>query len=101
MATFQSIFVPDSTTDQSATLGATTSTAEIVLGANTKIAIIASGAFNIRFGNAGMGAASATNFQIPSSAIAEYDLGDHQDRLRIFNPGASTITYWITKLYDA
>lgn len=101
MATVNSIFVPDSTQDKTATIATVTSTAEIVFWNNAKIVLNATGDVNIRFGATGMGASSASFFRIPGGVVAEYDLGDHNDRIRLFNPGGSTITYWIQVIYDA
>lgn len=95
MATFSAIFTPDSTQDQSATVGAGVSSAAITLGKIRKFAINASGDMNIIFGQAAVGAATASNFRIPSGVIAVYDTGDENNTIRIFNPGAGTLTYWI------
>jgi len=102
MATFSSIFIPvggstssSATADISASLAATTSTAEIVLNRYTIFAINATGDINIRFGNSGMPAAAATDFRIPNGVIATYQIPAQYDRIRLFNAGASSISYWI------
>jgi len=103
MSTFAAIFDPiggstasAATADLSAALGATTSTAELLAGQKYVLfAINATGDINIRFGNAGMPAAAATDFRIPAGVTATYRLNQNHDRIRIFNPGASSINYWI------
>lgn len=105
MAIFSGIFIPvggatanSATADQSAAVTGTTSTAEIVLGRYQLFAINASGDINIRFGNSGMPAAAATDFRIPSGVVATYQVPAQWDRLRIFNPSATSVTYWIQPL---
>lgn len=105
MAVFTGIFSPvggststAATADQSATIATVTSTGEIVLNRYTIFAINATGDVNIRFGNAGMPAAAATDFRIPNGVVATYAIPAQYDRFRLFNAGASTITYWIQPL---
>lgn len=100
MSILAGIFSADSTADQSATLAGTTSTAEIVLAKQELICINANGDICIKFGNAGMGAATASNFRIPSGIVAQYVLGP-ADRIRLYNPGATSITYWIQEMVSA
>ena len=102
MATFTSIFSPiggstagGTTADQTGTLATVTSSAELVVGYNTVFAINATGDINIRFGNAGMPAASAADFRIPSNVVATYPLNRQHDRIRIFNPTGGNVTFWI------
>jgi hypothetical protein len=100
MAIFTSIFIPvgggsASTPDVSATLATVTSSAEIVLNRYSIFAFNANGDTNIRFGNAGMPAAAATDFRIPSGVIAVYQVPAQWDRMRIFNPTGGNVTYWI------
>lgn len=105
MATFTSIFVPvggstlgSTTADLNGTVTTVTSSAEIVLGRYQLFAINANGDFNIRFGNSGMPGAAATDFRIPANSMAVYQIPQQYDRFRIFNPGGTTITYWIQPL---
>lgn len=105
MAIFTSIFVPvggstagSTTADLSSTISATTSSAEIVLGRYTIFAINANGDINIRCGNSGMPAAAATDFRIPGGIIATYQVPEQWDRIRLYNPTAGTVTYWIQPL---
>lgn len=106
MATFSSIFSPygggaSTTADLSAAITGTSSTGEIILGSYALFAINGAGDLNIRFGNAGMPAASATDFRIPGGLIATYRMPKQYDRIRIFNAGASSISYWIQPLASA
>lgn len=105
MAIFTSIFVPvggstagSATADLSGSVTNATSSGEIVMGRYQLFAINASGDINIRFGNSGMPAAAATDFRIPNGAIAVYQCPAQWDRFRLFNNGASPITYWIQPL---
>lgn len=105
MAIFTSIFVPvggsttgSTTADLNGTVTSAASSAEIVLGRYQLFAINANGDINIRFGNAGMPAAAATDYRIPNSTTAVYQVPEQWDRCRIYNTGAGTITYWIQPL---
>jgi hypothetical protein len=105
MATYASIFVPvggsttgSTTADLSGTILTTSSSGEIVLGRYQFFAINANGDVNIRFGNSGMPAAAATDFRIPDGIIATYAIPQQYDRFRLYNAGASTVTYWIQPL---
>jgi hypothetical protein len=105
MAIFTSIFVPvggstsgSTTADIQGTITTGASSAEIVLSRYTLFAINANGDINIRCGNAGMPAAANTDFRIPSGVVATYQVPAQWDRIRLFNNGGSTITYWIQPL---
>lgn len=108
MATFTSIFTPkggstgaSTTSDINGTIATVTSSAEIVLNRYTIFAINATGDVNIRFGNAGMPAAAATDFRIPAGVVATYQIPAQYDRIRLFNAGGGTITYWIQPMTQA
>jgi hypothetical protein len=105
MAIFTGIFVPvggstatSATADLSSTITTSTSSAEIVLGRYSIFAINATGDINIRCGNSGMPAAAATDFRIPAGVVATYQVPQQWDRIRLYNAGGSTITYWIQPL---
>jgi hypothetical protein len=105
MAIYTSIFVPvggatanTTTADISATLATVTASAEIVLGRYQIFAINANGDINIRFGNAGMPAATTADFRIPNGVVATYQVPLNWDRFRIFNPTGGNVTYWIQPL---
>lgn len=98
MATFSAVFSFNAEAAITAALGATTSTAEIVLGNDRKFAITATGAFNVKMGISGMTAAAAGDFEFPGAAVFTIATNNAQDRIRIFNPGGSSINYWIQPL---
>lgn len=98
MAVFSAVFSFSEEAAITATLGATTSTSEIVLGFDRKFAVTATGAFNLKMGTTGMTAAAATDFEFPASAVFTIATTSATDRIRIFNPGAGNISYWIQPL---
>lgn len=95
MSVIQAIMAAESALDASASLAATTSTAEISLGPYAVVNISASGPINIKFGKTGMTAAAATNFQVPANTIVTYQVSKSEPFIRIFNPGGGSINYWI------
>jgi hypothetical protein len=102
MATITSIFVPfegstagSTTADLSSTVLTVSSSAEIVLNRYSICAINANGDINIRRGSVGMPAAAATDFRLPANQTFTFQVPENWDRIRIYNPGGSTITYWI------
>lgn len=108
MATFDSIFSPvggstsgSTTADLTGSVSATSSSAEIVLGRYQIFAINASADVNIRCGNSGMPAAAATDFRIPGGVVATYAVPAQWDRIRLYNSGGSSATYWIQPLTRA
>jgi len=94
MATQTSIFYPTGE-EATATLATVTSTAEIVVGNNRTFVVHASDDVHIKVGTAGMAAASTSNMRLDGGSYTTYDSGSHFDRIRLFNPTANTITYWI------
>ena len=105
MATFTSIFVPiggsttgSTTADISGSVSSTTSSSEILLGRYNLFALNANGDINIRFGASGMPNAVGTDFRVPADIVAVYRVPQQWDRMKIYNPGGSSITYWIQPL---
>lgn len=105
MAIFSSIFSPvggstagSTTADLTGSIGAGASTTEIVLGRYQLFALNATGDVNIRCGNSGMPAAAATDFRLPAGVVVTYAVPANWDRIRLFNAGASSVTYWIQPL---
>lgn len=90
-------FVPGYAGDAvvTATLGAAASTAEIVLGNNASFFITCAGDFHVKFGNSGMAAAAASDFQFPANSVQHLFTGDHTDRIRVFSTAGGV--YWIQK----
>lgn len=97
MPTFFSYSVPSGEA-ATTTIGTGASTAEIVLGVNALFAVSTVGttASFIKFGNAGMAAAAATDFQLPPNSLTYFDTGAAFDRIRIFD--AATATHSVQKL---
>lgn len=93
-------------TQKTTALGATTASGEIVLGTNALFIIVGrgsganvlGGAFNLVFGNSGMGAPTAANFQLPGATVHRFQTGDHTDRIRVFNPDATTTDIYVQRL---
>jgi hypothetical protein len=61
-------------------------------------ALNATGDINIRCGNSGMPAAAATDFRIPAGTTVTYQVPSQWDRIRLFNPNAGSVTYYIQPL---
>jgi hypothetical protein len=105
MAKLYSFLIPASPTAAtlfSASLATVTSTADIVVGPKVVIGINAGGTnganapLNVRFGNATrIQAAAASDWFIPGGTTQYFEMGAEFDRLRIFNPGAGSVTYYV------
>lgn len=96
MARFTGIYVPTPHGSvQTGTVNAGASSGEIVLNNRSTFALAVSGQVQVAFGNSGMSAAVAGDFPLWANSTSFFDLGDQFDRFRIFNNGASTITYWV------
>ena len=81
-----------------ATPSAGTSTSEITLGNDAIFAINADQDVMIRFGNPGMGAATATNYRIPANQQTVFYTSTANTSIRVFNNGSSTANIFIQKL---
>lgn len=97
MSTFTSVFssVGETTTG---TVLTTASSAEIVIGPNRIFSITCSDDLRIKFGTTGMGAAVTGDFPVWGNAYVQFDTASHTPSIRLFNPTAGTVTYWITYL---
>lgn len=110
MALFQSILIPSSPSSATlftASLAATTSTADIAVGKRTIIGVTAAGAsganptsgLNIRFMNSTSSSqhvnASASDWFIPGGSTQFFDTGEEFDTIRLFNPAAGAVTYYV------
>lgn len=95
MAVLSSILVPaNETAIKVAAIATVTSSAEIVIGANRIFAINATGDITIKFGNAGLTAADATNYRIPANQQTTFDTGQAAPSIRVFNlAGTATDVY--------
>jgi hypothetical protein len=99
MAVFSAILCPSSAPVQKvAALAATTSSAELAFGNNTIIAVNATQDITIAFGQAGMGAATASNFRIPANTTQTFDLGQTFSSIRVFNLAASAADVYVQPL---
>lgn len=105
MSILASYLVPSTPTAAnlfSASLATVTSTADIVIGARQIIGVTAAGTnganapINIRFMNSTRAAnATAADWFIPGGTVQFFELGEEFDRVRIFNPGTGSITYYV------
>lgn len=96
MATLDAVFIP-ANDSSSASLGATTSTAEIVVGKNRIIVISAAVDCTVKFGLAGMGAAALTDIPVWAKTYQRFDTGEF-DRIRVFNTTAGAGQYYVYAL---
>lgn len=90
MAVQSSILVPAGDAVLTATLGATSSSAELTLGTNRIFSIVATADVNVKFGNTGMGAASANDYRIPANQQTTFDTSDQWSRIRVFSTAGGT-----------
>lgn len=100
MATQSAVFIPEAT-DYTTTVTTAASSAEIVIGTNRLFALTADGDFHLRIGNSGMSAASTSNYKCWANTVYTYDFGSYNDRIRIYNPGGSTVNIFIQYLSRA
>lgn len=101
MAQFAAVWALSSEAATTGTLGATTASGAIVIGNDRKFIVSATGPFNMRIENsasASKTAATASDFEFPGSAVYTLQTGPNEDSVYIFNPGASSITYWLQPL---
>lgn len=105
MAVMDAILTPgEPRGTQTAGLGASASTAELLLGPQQIFVISGRGAsgasasLHIRFGRTGMAAAAATDFFVPACAMPTFDTGSEFTHVRVFNPNAGAIDVHILKL---
>ena len=102
MATLQAVFIPAKKVPTKITaLGATTASSTLTFNQNAIIAVEASGAVNIIFGNAGtIGTADATGWLIQAGAVAEFDLGQWDSvaiGIPVLRPSTSTSCNWVER----
>lgn len=85
-------------TTKSAALASGSSTAEIVLGTNVTFTVWGTQQINVRFGPAGLSAATATDFGIPANTLVILDTGEEFKSIRVFNNGASAADIYVMRL---
>jgi hypothetical protein len=102
MAIMDAVFALDAGAPTTASLAATTSTADIVLGGDSVTLLSATGDIHIRVGYAGqIGASSASYTRIPANTLFWVYLNRGNDRIRLYNPGASSINYCLTPAFKS
>ena len=92
MASLDAVFVPaNQRGTKIAALGAATSSAEQAVCRNCIVAITATGAYHIRWGQTGMSAATADDFYVPSGVVFQWDASREWTFFRVFNPAGAAI----------
>jgi hypothetical protein len=99
MASISTIHAMSEEAPVTATLGATTSSAELVLGAGSLWGFVATTDMHIRVGPTGLGAATAAYFRIPANILFTLELNRNHPSIRIFNPTAGNGVYHLVKLF--
>lgn len=84
------VFLTVNSNVSTTTLNATTATSALAIGKRKKFSIAASGPFHYLLGSSGVSAAAATDPYVVSSIVLNSGQNTH---VRIYNPGASAITY--------
>lgn len=90
MAIQTHILVPGSASPSKTNVSAASS-AEVVLGNRCIFLIVCDAALNLKFGNAGMSAAAATDMLIPANFPMTFDTSDLWSSVRIFGTGNAYI----------
>lgn len=100
MATFSATYTFSEEATKTGTISGTSASSLITIGANRKFAITASGAFCVLIVNKNSTTTTATanNFEFPGSAVYTLETGAQADSVSIYNPGGSSITYWLQPL---
>ena len=95
---FSGILVPANEIAIKLSVTASSSSAEQALSANRIFAINADQDITIKFGTAGMSAATTSDYRIPANQQTTLDLGSSLTSIRVFNQGASTANVYILLL---
>ena len=98
MAVYSAVFTFSEEPCITASLNASTASSAILLGTSRNFAIVASGAFCLTMGGSTMSAATASAFEFPGGAVFTVATSGATDHISIYNPTASSITYWIQPL---
>jgi len=99
MAVFSSILHPAcEAAIRPAALATGTSTAEIALGPERIFAINADQDITIKFGNAGMAAATGVEYRIPANQQTTFDIGKNLNSIRLWNLAATNANIYIILL---
>lgn len=104
MAVLSAVFSLSAEAATTASLNTVTSTAAITIGADRKFIVRATGDFNLKMGTSSLSAATASDFQFGGATtganVYTLSTGPNCTSIRIFNPGGSSITYWLQPLAD-
>lgn len=99
MAVMDSILKPGQAKPTKQSITTAASGAEIVLGTNAIFTLVGdSGACHLAFGNASMGVAAITDMFVPADTLITLDLGDEFSSIRLFNPEAGTIDFYVLRM---
>ena len=99
MASLDFIMVfDDKDPNKNAALADAASTAEFELGTDQVFSIIATGAFHLKMGLVGLGAADAGDDLFPANAKAVIDTG-RNTHIRVFNDSGAAIDIYTKKLF--
>jgi len=91
------VWVPKPGTAAGVEIDASASSAAITPGVNTLVFITCPSAYHIKFGNATLTAATASDFYIPAAVVPDaWELTDQCTSFRIFNPNLAAITIYYT-----
>lgn len=81
------------------TLATITATAALAIGERKLVSFCGTGPINYLLGDSAVAAAAATDPMIPGNVMFYLNTGPHT-HVRIFNPGASTITYSVVTYHN-
>ena len=99
MAVMDSILKPGQAKPTKQSILTEASGAEIVLGTNAIFTLVGnSGECHVAFGNASMGIAAITDMFVPADTLVTLDLGGEFSSIRIFNPTAGTVDYYVLRM---
>lgn len=90
--------VPDQNLS-TASLNATTATAAIAIGERKTFSIATTGTIHYKLGDSSVAAADATDSVLPTGR--HFLQTDYRTHIRLYNPGASAITYTVQSYYNS
>ena len=101
MAQFSAVWALGVEEATTGSLAGTTASSIITIGVDRKFVVTATGAFNLRMASStstSVTAADAQDFEFPGSAVFTLQTGPNMDSVYLFNPGGTSITYWLQPL---
>lgn len=84
--------------DKTGTVLTTAASSQIDLSAYQYIAFNANDDIHIRFGNGTVPTPTTSDFRIPKNTLCIYPITKQNPSIKLYNPTASTVTYWIQPL---